>query len=150
MQAAVEDDSGADRSPLLGTLPERVSTESTEPEEVLMDVAIVVSDPYQHYAEKEEAEYRQAEKEGTLPKDATLPERESYRPVDPKEVAKEVVRETSSKRHGRSHDNFNISDCIHEPGGLTSKNVWARAPYLLTHVSQASIRYELVALMACK
>ena len=147
-EAAVEEigsDSGSDRAPEdEGTLPERDSTSSTDPEVVRLRTAVVDTDPYLNYAELEKRQVEQAESEGkSPPEDATLPEKDSFRPTDPQEVTVEKVRQASYKRHGQAHDNYNISDRMKNPRSLTRDSIWDRAPWLTTHVAQKSQRYEI-------
>ena len=79
-EAAVEEigsDSGSDRAPEdEGTLPERDSNASTDPEVIGLRTAVVDTDTCLNYAEIEQMQVEQARCEGNSPPvDTTLPEK---------------------------------------------------------------------------
>ena len=76
----------------------------------------------------------------------SLPEKESFRPDDPKSIAEEKVRQAAHKEQGPKEmlvTPATISRPFVDASKLTMSNIDQRAPYFNSHVPSASKRYEL-------
>ena len=75
-----------------------------------------------------------------------LPERESFRPDDPRSIAEEKVRQAAHKEQGPKEmlvTPSTISPPLEDASKLSIHNMDQRAPYFNSHVQSASKRYEL-------